>query len=256
MSQVADPLYRQIGNEILRRMTEGELPPGARLPPEVQLAREFGVSRQTMRAALGALVRDGRLERKPGRGTVVVQPKIEQQLRRFYRIEHVILARGMTLSVRVLARGRLHEDDELAERAAVQLELARPQEIGYLLRLRLADGIPLLLENITFPARLCPTLLEEPFPGACDLGADSFYDAVATHSGSRITRAHEVFRPVSLSGYEARLLGLPSGSAAFQIERTSYSADRAVEWRHTLARGDHFTFAVDLLNPLEQGDLS
>src|SRR5579862_4685073 len=101
MSQAADPLYRRIGNEILRRMADGELPPGARLAPEVELARQFGVSRQTMRAALGALVREGRLERKPGRGTVVVEPKIEQQLKRFYRIEHVILARGLGVTVRV-----------------------------------------------------------------------------------------------------------------------------------------------------------
>lgn len=256
MSQAADPLYRRIGNEILRRMTDGELPPGARLAPEVELARQFGVSRQTMRAALGALVREGRLERKPGRGTVVVEPKIEQRLQRFYRIEHVILARGLTLSVRVLARGRLHADDELADQACKHLELARAQEIGYLLRLRLADGIPVLLENITFPVQLCPSLLEEPDSAAHDSGIDSFYDAVAASSGLRVTRAHEVFRPVALAGYEARLLAVPSGAAAFQVERTSYSDMRPIEWRHTLARGDQFTFAVDLHNPLDDGELS
>jgi len=122
--------------------------------------------------------------------------------------------------------------------------------------LRLADGIPLLLENITFPSQLCPSLLDEPRAGLRDEGAESFYDAVTMTSGLRVTRAHEVFRPVALSGYEARLLGVPSGAAAFQIERTSWSDARPVEWRHTLARGDQLTFAVDLVNPLEQGGLS
>jgi GntR family transcriptional regulator len=179
MVEATDPLYRRIGAEILRRMAAGELPPGARLPPEVDLARQFGVSRQTMRAALASLVRDGRLERTPGRGTVVLRPKIEQHLQRFYRIEQPGAQHGRCLAVRVLARGRLRRDDELAERACAQLGLDDPQEIGYLLRLRLADGLPLLLEHLTFPLRVCPTLLDEPASGERDLGAQSFYDVLA-----------------------------------------------------------------------------
>jgi GntR family transcriptional regulator len=113
-----------------------------------------------------------------------------------------------------------------------------------------------LLENITFPAHLCPSLLDEPSANSHDAGIGSFYDAVAANSGLRVTRAHEIFRPVALSGYEARLLAVPSGAAALQVERTSYSGGQPIEWRHTLARGDQFTFAVDLVNPLEQGELS
>jgi GntR family transcriptional regulator len=255
MAEATDPLYRRIGNEILRRMAAGELPPGARLPPEVDLARQFGVSRQTVRAALASLVRDGRLERKPGRGTVVLQPKIEQRLHRFYRIEHAIAGHGLSLSVRVLARGRLHRDDELAERACAQLGIANPEEIGFLLRLRLADGQPLLLESITFPQHVCPELLDEPQPGAADVGAHSFYDALAAR-GIHVTRAREVFRPVLVSGYEARLLGVATGVAAFEIERTSFAVERAFEWRQTIARGDHFSFAVDLLNPDDESGAS
>lgn len=260
MTHLPDPLYRRIGHEMLRRMTEGELPPGARLPSEVELARQFGVSRQTMRAALGALVRDGRLDRKPGRGTLVVQPKVESRLQRFCRTEQIIRERGLTLTVRVLARGRLHREDELAERACAQFGLARPDEIGYLLRLRLTEGVPLLLEKITFPARLCPALLVEPgtasAPHTRDPGAGSFYEALTASAALRVTHAREVFRPVMLTSYEARLLGLPSSAPAFQIERTSFAADRPIEWRRTLARGDQFTFAVDLLDPVEQGDIS
>jgi GntR family transcriptional regulator len=265
MTETADPLYRRIGAEILRRMAAGELPPGARLPPEIALARQFGVSRQTMRAALASLVHEGRLERKPGRGTVVLQPKIERRLQRLYRIERAGDGDGrdLSLAVRVLARGRLGRDDELAERACAQLGLENPEEIGYLLRLRLADGLPLLLENITFPLQRCPALLDEPAPGEPDLGARSFYDALATHGGVSITQAREVFRPALVTGYAARLLGVAPGAAAFEIERTSWgvlrtpaAVERPFEWRQTIARGDQYSFAVDLLNPDDESGVS
>jgi len=256
MAGATDPLYRRIGTEILRRMAAGELPPGARLEPEVVLARQFGVSRQTVRAALAALVRDGRLERKPGRGTVVLQPKIEQRLQRFYRIEHTTAACGCILAARVLARGRLQRDDELAERACAQLGLANPAEIGYLLRLRVADGLPLLLENIAFPVQVCPVLVDEPALGESDPGTRSFYDVLAARAGLDVTRAREVFRPVLVTGYVARLLGVGGGVAAFEVERTSFAVDRPIEWRQTIVRGDHFSFGIDLLNPDDESSVS
>jgi GntR family transcriptional regulator len=255
-AETSDPLYRRIGNEILRRMADGELPPGARLPSELDLARQFGVSRQTMRAALAALVRDGRLDRKPGRGTVVLQPKIEQRLQRFYRIEHAIKERGLQPAVRVLARGPLHAEDEFGQRACAQLGVACPESIGYLLRLRLAEGIPLLLEHIAFPLELCPMLLSEPAAGEADLAAQTLYDVFAAAAGIQVVRAREVLRPVLLTGYEARLLGVPGGVPAFEVERASFAAERPIEWRQTLLRGDQFSFVVDLLNPDDETGVS
>jgi GntR family transcriptional repressor for pyruvate dehydrogenase complex len=54
-------------------VASGDFPPGARLPGERELAQKFGVSRPTVRQALGALVQMGVLEARQGSGTVVAR---------------------------------------------------------------------------------------------------------------------------------------------------------------------------------------
>lgn len=58
--------------DLLARLTEGG--PGTRLPPERQLAAQFGVSRNEIRKALARLELDGRLSREVGRGTFIRAP--------------------------------------------------------------------------------------------------------------------------------------------------------------------------------------
>ncbi len=246
------PLHRQVALAVRRRMESGELPVGSMLPPEIELARQLGVSRHTMRAGLDALVREGLLERRRGRGTMVVRPRIQQSLSRFYSVALEMRSRGARLATRVLARGRLAATDELAEAATVALGIDLPADIGYVLRLRLVDEEPLLLETLTFPAERYPWLLSAPSSGD-DPAAQPFYDEMARRGGPHVTRAHEVFRPVAASSYEARLLQIAPGAPVFQVDRTSYAGDAVAEWRRTLARGDRYVYAVDLANPAEAG---
>lgn len=57
--------------ELARRMDDGELVAGSRLPPERDLAEAYGLARNTVRRALRALEDQGRLVRHVGRGTFV-----------------------------------------------------------------------------------------------------------------------------------------------------------------------------------------
>jgi DNA-binding FadR family transcriptional regulator len=59
----------------------GEFPPGARLPPERALARRLEVGRGTLRKALDALAREGRIRRRVGQGTFVAETLAEAALR-------------------------------------------------------------------------------------------------------------------------------------------------------------------------------
>ena len=64
-------LYRQIADQIRTLIRNGEFVPGARLPPERDLARELGVSRPSVREALIALEVEGLVEVRIGSGIYV-----------------------------------------------------------------------------------------------------------------------------------------------------------------------------------------
>ncbi|MEU6710057.1 GntR family transcriptional regulator [Nonomuraea sp. NPDC046802] len=65
------PIYQQVADEIRRRITSGEIPPGGQAPSEHQIEAEWGVSRITASKALKMLRDEGLLYVVRGRGTFV-----------------------------------------------------------------------------------------------------------------------------------------------------------------------------------------
>jgi GntR family phosphonate transport system transcriptional regulator len=67
----ADPLWRRIDRSLRSAIAEGRYAPGSKLPPDRQLASDYGASRVTARRALAALEQDGLLRIEHGNGTFV-----------------------------------------------------------------------------------------------------------------------------------------------------------------------------------------
>jgi GntR family transcriptional regulator len=70
---MADPMYRQIAQDLQRKIESGELAPGDKLPNEVEFREEYVASRNTIRDAIKWLTIRGLVETKPGQGTFVSQ---------------------------------------------------------------------------------------------------------------------------------------------------------------------------------------
>jgi GntR family transcriptional regulator len=70
---MSDPLYRQIADELDRRIESGGLPRGSQLPTELELMDCHHASRNTVREAVKLLISRGRVITRPGRGTFVVE---------------------------------------------------------------------------------------------------------------------------------------------------------------------------------------
>ena len=66
-----EPITQRISSDLRRQIQEGILGPGALLPSETELARDYNVSRQTARSALQALEHEGLVIVRPRRGRVV-----------------------------------------------------------------------------------------------------------------------------------------------------------------------------------------
>jgi GntR family transcriptional regulator, transcriptional repressor for pyruvate dehydrogenase complex len=61
-----EPAYRKVAAAIGGRILDRSLREGDRLPPETELARQFGVNRSTVREALRELESNGLVTRRPG----------------------------------------------------------------------------------------------------------------------------------------------------------------------------------------------
>jgi GntR family transcriptional regulator len=68
---MAEPLYRQIAEDLRDRIESGELPQGSQVPTELELGERYQASRNTIRGALRWLTSRGLVEARAGQGTFV-----------------------------------------------------------------------------------------------------------------------------------------------------------------------------------------
>ena len=82
-------LYEQIVQQVEESIHKGAMKPGDQLPPERELAQQFGVSRTAVREAVKALREKGLVEAYPGRGTFITDGtsySMRQSLDRMLRV--------------------------------------------------------------------------------------------------------------------------------------------------------------------------
>ena len=235
------PLHAQLAAAVRAQIREGQLPVGTSLPGEQDIAAGLGISRHTVRHALGVLVNEGWLRRQRGARTVVAARQaddlvIERRLGSFYAFAWEIEARGEHHRSKILAREKVAADARLAHLLAV--ELGTPLEC--IERLRSADEEPLTLEASILPAALSASLEDAA------LEQQSIYDLLEQRHKVAVVRASETLKPVVLDRRAAGLLDVPPGSPAFSVERVSWSQQGPVEWQHSLIRGDRYLYSVEL----------
>jgi len=223
-------VHAQIEDWLAGAIAAGRLAPGDRLPTEHDLAAWLGVSRMTLRHALGELAQRGLVTRAVGRGggTFVAEPKLEQDLTTLAGFSEQLRRHGMVAGARVLTA----TERPAGPAAAAALELDEGDPVYQVRRLRLADGKPIALEHSLFPAAPFPGLLQ------CELDG-SLYELLEVTYGQRPHRAREILEPVTASAREAEVLQVAEGAALMLVERTAYAGSgRPLEFARDLFRGD------------------
>lgn len=230
------PLHHQVYTHLKSSLDSGELKVGDRLPPERELAERYGCSVITIRRALDELAREQRIQRTRGRGTFVLPARMDRDFAGTMSFAEEMRLRGMAPETRLVAAW----GEAAGETAATALELPLGGPIFTITRLRLADGVPLLLEEASLPAERFAGLLEQ------DLESQSLYDILATRYGARVVRAREALEPVLLRAREARLLQVPAGRPALLVEGTAFIANGTpVEFSRSHVRGDRTRYFVE-----------
>ncbi|WP_020579591.1 GntR family transcriptional regulator [Actinopolymorpha alba] len=234
------PKHLQL-RQILEAMITGELRPDAPIPSERELMAAHHVSRMTVREAIGQLVTEGRLYRVRGKGTFVAAPRVDSMLELTSFTEDM-RRRGHAPSTVVL------RSVELVPPVAIRqaLELTASQTAYRIERLRIADGIPMALENGWYAAEPAPGLLDR------DLGG-SLYSILARSYGVVIDGAKQTLRSEIADAQTARILGVAAGSPLLVLDRTSTASGRPVEQITSWYRGDRYQVHIDLARASDAG---
>ena len=241
LKQNGIPLYHQLKEIFDDRIASGEWTAGELIPNELDLCRQYGVSRGPVRQALDRLVQEGRLARKQGKGTRVLPPKIESELGGFYSFTSLIEQKGLHHSARIL----VFETVPAAGSPARLLEVAPDANVYKIRRLRLANDEPLILETLFLPETLCPGL------SAADLAATPLYALMAGRFSIPLLRAKQFFEPAIADAYEGEHLGLPQGAPVLLLQNITYSqGDRPVVLSRAILRGDRVRYLVELTQPI------
>jgi GntR family transcriptional regulator len=221
---------------LLEQIASGTLHGGERLGNERDLAVGLGVSRSTLRQALGVLEREGVVRRVPGRGggTFVTPGKFDRNLSRIAGVPSMLRDQGFLAGSRLMSAAVVVADDGTAR----ALGLSSGAFVLDVVRIRLADGAPISLEHARFPAERFPDLLEQSLGG-------SIYELIQRRYGITPAEAVEQIEVREAADDEALVLGCPAGAPLLSITRTTTDQDgRPIEFSHDLFRADRTLITV------------
>lgn len=224
------PAHARIAVWLERLIISGRLAPGDKLPAEVDIAAALGVSRMTLRQALGAIEAKGLLRRSRGRfgGNFVETPRLEfdhtglpgftEQLRRL----------DMSAGAALVSAATVPATAEIRD----ALGLKRGARVHEIVRIRSANGAPVLLEETYLPAKLFPGLLAADLTG-------SVYALMSEQFDTTLFSADEHIEATPATEAQAELLGVSVGDPLLLVTRTAYDRDGvAVEFSHDYFRSD------------------
>lgn len=229
------PLHAQAERSLRDLLSAPGHRPGTLLPDEVSLANAMGVSRNTLRAAIARLVDEGRLERRAGVGTRIVEPKVHSGVGAWQSFTREMAAKGIAV-----------ETFSAAARV-----VACPEEIAPGLRVKPGAGV-LCLDRVRgwagapvvqFRSYLHPRLGLE----AGDDFSRPLYELVRDRCGVVADQSDEALTAVGADRRLARILGVKLGAPLLRRDRIVFDTRRQpMEYAVVHYRGDRFELNLRL----------
>ncbi|TXK76785.1 GntR family transcriptional regulator [Paenibacillus sp. N3.4] len=229
--------YLKIKEELERQMHTGELAAGEKLPPEIEMAKTFGVSRETFRAAAKQLEREGKLRVRHGVGRYVMRPQdaIPSSIEYLSSTSEMIRSSGVK-------EGEHQESIRTVpakEEWAYFLNVAPGEPVIVSERIRTANGEP-----VSFNINILPyTLAGEAFEKNRLRG--SLIKFLEKECGIRIVSANtELIVPLPSDEY-ANKLRVAEHTPVLLLKQTHYDEDSLpILFSYDYFRNDIFKFWV------------
>jgi GntR family transcriptional regulator len=226
------PAYHQLARALSQRIERGDWPPGQKMPTEIQLSKEYQVSRSTVRQALTALERDRFVSREQGRGTFALTSRrlLMNDLSLPAGLAHRSRSQGIDLRGKMLSARRTAD---VPPSVRMRLALGDGDEVLEHQRLMFLDGAPAALTTSWVPARLVPGM------ESGDLVDGSISQTLTARYHLRLSRYENQLEVTMCSPEQARLLDTPLDDPLILLTALCVTEDGvAVEDSQTYWRAD------------------
>jgi len=213
-----------------RKYSEGSL-----FYTEDELIKIYGVSRITVRKALGNLVQEGLLYRERGRGSFVSKKKILSDATRLTSTTSTFRELGIKSEIKLLKIEKVKASQIMSDKLGLEEET----KVYKLQRLRLADGEPIIFEINYLPEKLFPKI------DTMDLN-HSLYELMESKYNIKLIGASETFTAIIINKKLATILNYKLGSPAFIMTGVTYRLGRIpTTFEESIYRGDRFEIKVE-----------
>lgn len=234
VNSVGLPLHEQIAGDLRQRIAAGDLPVGTALPTEAELQAQWHGSRGPVRQALAALRMEGLIGGGRGKPPTVRRSQLGQPFDSFLSFSRWAGDLGRRPGQQTVEIARRQADEQVAG----ILGIAPRTPVVQLVRLRLLDDEPVMVERTSFTTAYGESLFEH------DPDDGSIY-AHLTSRGLEVGGAHHVIDAVPADATDAELLGVAVGGPLLRERRTAFTVEGdAFEYSDDRYRPDRVTFTI------------
>jgi len=228
------PVYYQIKNYILEKITSDEWEKDKPIPSERELCELMKVSRMTVRQAIGELEKDGILYKIRGKGTFIAKSKIEQK--NIMSFSELVKSKGIKPSTDILEFGKDIVNLDIAKAMGVDSETL----FYKIKRLRKADGEPVAIEEVFVPMHYCPDIEKYDLTG-------SLYEILHDEYNYKIDEIILNIDAIMPSEYEQKFLKVDKNVPLLKAEGISItSLGKEIFYEISCYRSDKFSYKVSV----------
>lgn len=237
------PVYQQLANWMEIQVTSGKWPVDTRLPGENDLSKTLGVSRGSLRKAIGLLIAKNMLTQVHGKGTFVIAPKHD-----YHWVGH-LAAVSEDLLLNGLSFTRYLLDQHIRPASVQEAQALAIQPGGLLLaikRLWVVKEIPAFIHQALFDASRFGAMIEE------NLSQVTLAETLDRRFGVRLKWASHAISVVRADPNLSDLLNLRYGEPVLFNEQIAYDEqDRNVALIQGWYRADRFSLDAIVCSPFD-----
>jgi GntR family transcriptional regulator len=238
-SDTSAPLYLQLASYIRIQIQAGVLKPGDKMIAENDLCEILNVSRTTIRQCMNQLTEEGHIVRYRGKGSFIADQKLKRPISYLYDFTENMLRLGASPTSEVLISEVTEPADDTIL-STLQMPMGQTRAF-HLLRLRCANGDPILLENTYIPYYLCPGIEQYNFSNT------SLYHTLTERYGLNLYHANETIEAIIINKEHSDMLKCSPRVPGYNITRISHlDSGYVFEYTTSVTRADKCVFQLDL----------